>query len=138
MLNAVSEISLSAVLVATVVNFLMGGIWFAGIFAKQYAYALGRENNPKEKPAPIYLLGPLLCGFVTTITNAILMRTLQIDSISSAIIFGAVVGFGYLAATTTNTAINPNIPRPLCYGMLSGSFFVLSNVVVSAILVTVT
>ena len=49
--------------------------------------------------------------------------------------FGATVGFGYLAATTVNTAINPNIPRPLFYGLISGSYFLLSSVVVAVILV---
>jgi hypothetical protein len=49
--------------------------------------------------------------------------------------FGAIVGAGYLAATTINVAINPNIPRPLFYGLISGSYFFLSSVIASVILV---
>jgi biotin operon repressor len=48
---------------------------------------------------------------------------------------GCVVGIGYLASTTVNTAINPNIPRPLRYGLVSGGYFALSGVVVCVILV---
>jgi hypothetical protein len=40
-----------------------------------------------------------------------------------------------LAATTVNTAINPNIPRPLLYGLISGTYFVLSSIAVSVIVV---
>lgn len=132
--NAISEINWMAVLTATIANFLLGGLWFTVLFAKQYAVALGKENSPKQKPAPIYLIGPLICGFITTLTLTILFNILKIESMAEAISLGALVGFGFLATTTTNTAINPNIPRPLMYGLLSGSFFFISTLLVSSIL----
>ena len=119
----------------TAASSVLGGLWFAVLFAKPYAVALGRRDEPKTKPGPIFMVGPLVCGLVTTIASAILVKALKIESVVDAVTFGAVVGIGYLASTTVNTAINPNIPRPLFYGLISGSYFALSGLIVSMILV---
>ncbi len=135
MFDNLTGLNLAAVGVATLASFILGALWFAVLLAQPYRVALGRQNAPPEKPAPIFLVGPLLCGLVTVVTSAVLLRVLKVDSLRDAVVFGATVGFGYLAATTVNTAINPNIPRPLFYGLISGSYFLLSSVVVAVILV---
>ncbi len=48
--------------------------------------------------------------------------------------FGCVVGIGYLAATMTNVAINPNFPRPLAYAAVNGPHFALSGLIPALIL----
>lgn len=123
-----------SIAVCSLALFILGGLWFVLLFGKQYALALGRENEPKVTPGPLFMVGPLVCSVFNIITSAWLMRALQIDSMTHALLFGALVGGGYLAATTVNTGINPNIPRPLFYGVLSGSYFFLSGVVTSVIL----
>ena len=75
------------------------------------------------------------CGIVTTITSASLIQSLSITTYGSALTFGAIVGVGYLVSTTVNVAINPNIQRLLVYGVVSGSYFLVSSLVVSVILV---
>ena len=134
MFNVILEMNWIAVVLATLALAMLGGIWFTVIFGKAYALALGKEGAPKEKPAPIFIVGPFVCGLVTTVSIAILIYALGIESIDDAIIFGGIVGIGLLA-TTVNTAINPNIPRPLLYGLISGSYFLLSGLMVSVIVV---
>jgi Protein of unknown function (DUF1761) len=135
MFQVISEINLVAVAVAAIASFVLGGLWFAVLFATPYSLALGRQNVPKQTPSPLFLVGPFACGLVTALTSAILMAALKIESIGDAIAFGSIVGLGYLASTTVNTAINPNIPRPLFYGLISGSYFFVSSVMVCSILV---
>jgi len=135
MLDVLPQLNWLAIAAATAASFVLGGLWFTLIFGKAYATALGRQGEPPSKPAPIYMVGPFACGLVTTITSAIVLKHLRVDSPGEALAWGALVGFGYLAATTVNTAINPNIPRPLFYGLISGSYFLLSSVIVSLILV---
>lgn len=89
----------------------------------------------KEKPALRFILGPLVCGLVTTVAMAVLFYAFDIESFTDALLFGGIVGAGLLASTTVNTGINPNIPRPLLYGLVSGSYFFLSGLIVSIILV---
>lgn len=136
MIGAFGSINLVGILVAGAVAFLLGGVWFAAIFARHYAAALGKPFPSKEKPAGLFLAGPFICALVIAATSAWLIQALKIDSIAGALIFGSIVGFGYLAATTVNTAINPNIPHPLRYGLISGGYFFTSSLVVSVILVT--
>ncbi|MBK1812730.1 DUF1761 domain-containing protein [Clostridium sp. YIM B02505] len=135
MFNMISEINWIAVLLATIANSLLGGFWFTAIWGKAYFSALGKERGKSEKPAPIFIFGPLVCGLITTVAMAILIYAFNIESLSDAIIFGGIVGVGLLASTTVNTAINPNMPRPILYGVISGSYFILAGLIISLILV---
>lgn len=87
-----------------------------------------------EKPAPIFIVGPALCTLVITIASALLMSALPIDSYGSAMALAVLVGIGYLVANTMNIAINPNIPKPIMYGIISGAYHMIGILIVFAIL----
>jgi hypothetical protein len=38
------------------------------------------------------------------------------------------------SATAMNMAINPNIPRPILYGLLSSGYFLVSSILISVII----
>lgn len=135
MFNVLVDINWVAVVLAALASFMFGGVWFTVLFGKAYIRALGKENAPKEKLAPIFIVGPFVCGLITAITSAVLMYALNIKSMGDALLFGAIVGFGYLVSTTVNVAINPNMPRPLFYGLISGGYFFIASLMVSVILV---
>jgi hypothetical protein len=135
MFNVLSEINWLGVLLASVANFGLGGVWYMALFKKQYAIALGRDELGDSKPSPLFIVGPLVCGAVVNVTNAILMRTLKVASYEHALMFGAIVGLGYLVSMTVNIAINPNFPRPFLYSLISGSYFFLGNLIACVILV---
>lgn len=135
MIDALSNVRWLAVFAAFVPYFVLGGLWFTVLFAKPYRRSLGKEHAPAEKPAPIFIIGPAICSLIITVTTAVLMQALHIDSFGTGLQFGAVIGLGYLVANTVNIAINPNIPRPLLYGLISGAFHMTGIVIVTTILV---
>ncbi len=135
MFEAFSNVRWLGVAAAFVPYFMLGGLWFTVLFPRAYQRSLGRENEPQAKPAPIFIIGPALCSLVITITTAVLMQALHVDTYLSAVQLGALVGGGYLVANTVNIAINPNIPRPLFYGLISGSFHMTGIMIVTAVLV---
>jgi hypothetical protein len=137
MLDALKDVSWLAVLLADVLAFVLGGVWFAVLFARVYAVALGREGEPPGKPGLLFVLGPLVCNTVGIVTSALLLRALHVHTFADALGFGAVVGLGYLASTTINTGINPNIPRPFVYAAVSGLYFFVTGVATSLVLVAV-
>jgi hypothetical protein len=137
MFDVLSKVNWIAVLLASVALSGLGALWFMTLFNKSYAIALGRKDLNDHKPSPLYIVGPFLCGAVITITNAVLMRALNVTSYEHALRFGALVGLGYLASTTVNVAINPNIPKPLLYGLVSGGYFLVGSLLNSVILVAV-
>jgi hypothetical protein len=135
MLNVLATINWVSVLAAFVAYFLLGPLWYLVLFPKPYRAALGKENEPAQQPAPIFIIGPAVCSLLVTITCAVLLYALQINSYAGALGFALVVGFGYLFTNTVNIAINPNIPRPLFYGLITGSFHLVGMVLVNLILV---
>lgn len=121
-------------MLAFVVYFLLGALWFTLFFSKQYKISLGRENETLQNK-PIFIVGPAICSLVITIASALLIYTLNVSSFGDAMEFSLLVGIGYLVANTVNIAINPNIPRPILYGIISGSYHLTGILIVSIILV---
>ncbi len=135
MFNVVGQINWLAIAAATLATAMLGALWFTALFGKYFTIALGREGQPPSKMTPIFMAGPFLCELVTCIASAILMRALDIDNYSNGLMFGLITGLGFLATTTVNAGINPNIPRPILYGIISGSYFLAAGVIISLILV---
>lgn len=133
-MTVISTINWVSVLVGLVAYSILGGLWFTVIFKKPYFASLGKANEPEQKPAPIFIIGPAICSLAMTITHAILISALNIQSFSQTIEFALVVGIGYLAANTVNIAINPNMPKPLFYSAISGAYHLVGIVLVSIII----
>ncbi|GHA09917.1 hypothetical protein GCM10007989_00020 [Devosia pacifica] len=115
MFNVFGQINWIGFIAATIISQALGAVWFTALFGKVYAKALGREGKPAAF-APIFIVGPLICNLILAISMAQVMAATSIDGIGNALVFGLIVGFGFLATTTINTGINPNTPRPLLYG----------------------
>ena len=136
MFNVLGDISWIAVAVAAVAGIVMAGLWFAVVFAKPYAIALGREGQAPPPATVVSAAGPIVCQLVTLLTSAVLIEALDVTSVADAIAFGLIVGVGYLTAMAFQIAINPVVPRPLLYGAINAPYFVASSVVSAVILVT--
>jgi hypothetical protein len=134
MINLLSAINWVSVLLAFVAYFFLGALWFTLLFKKQYANSLGKENDTLQNSSPIFFIGPAICSLIITITSAILIYALEIDSYGKAIEFAFIIGIGYLFANTVNIAINPNIPKPILYGIISGVFHLVGILIVSVII----
>ncbi len=134
MIHLFSALNWLGVLTAFAGYFFLGPLWYLLLFKKQYTQSLGRENQPQTPPAAIYIVGPAVCSLINTITSALFMYALDINSYGTALEFAFIAGLGYLVTNTVNIAINPNIPRPLLYGAISGSFHLVGSVIVCSIL----
>ena len=136
MITQLSNLNWISVLIAFVAYFILGALWFTLFFKKQYAISLGKENQLPAKPAPIFIIGPAICSLVITIATAILIYALGITSYGQAIEFALLIGVGYLVANTINIAINPNMPNPIHYGIISGAYHLTGILIVSIIFVS--
>ncbi len=134
MINQLTNLNWISIAIAFVVYFVLGALWFTLLFPKPYRISLGKENETLPNK-PIFIVGPALCTLVITVATAMLMYALNIQSFSEALGFSLFIGFGYLVANTTNIAINPNIPRPILYSIISGAYHLVGIVLVGIILV---
>lgn len=124
------------ILVAFLAFTVFGGLWFALLFPRAYNRSLGRDPLATPQASALFFAGPPATSLIITVTSAYLMSRLEIETLGAALLFGLVVGVGYLAANTVNIAINPNFPRPLLYAVISGTYNVLGSLIVSVILLT--
>lgn len=137
MIQFISAVNWLGVLVALIAYSVLGALWFTLFFKKQYAKSLGREHEKLQNSAPIFFIGPALCSLLITITSAVLMKALGVDSYTEGLEFALIVGVGYLFSNTINIAINPNMPKPIPYGLISGFFHLTGILIVCIILVAI-
>ncbi|MEN7550039.1 DUF1761 domain-containing protein [Rapidithrix thailandica] len=134
MISQFANLNWIGIIAAFVPYFLLGALWFTLIFSKPYKISLGKENEELPQK-PIFIIGPALCCLVITLASAILIYTLNISSYEAVIEFSLIAGIGFLVANTVNIAINPNIPQPILYGIISGSYHLVGILMVGIILV---
>jgi len=136
MTNILSSFSWLGIVLAFIAYSIIGAVWFTALFRKAYLAALGRPLDEPQSKDPIYFVGPMLCNLVVILTSAVLMHQLSITSVGAAFTFALVAGFGYLVTNTVNIAINPNIPHPIRYGIISGGCHLVAMVVTCIIIVS--
>lgn len=137
MFNVLGQVNWIGVPVAFIAFTVLGGVWFAALFSKPYNVSLGRDASARPEGSTLFYVGPALSSLVVTTTSELLMAALKVDTLADALLFGLIVGVGYLVANTVTIAINPNFPRPLYYSLISGGYNVVGSLLVSAILVAV-
>ncbi len=135
MFNQLANLNWISILIAFVVYFVLGGLWFTLLFGKTYKISLGRKADEVLPNKPIFIIGPALCSLVIIIASAILIYALNIVSVNGAFEFAALVGLGFLVANTINIAINPNMPKPIHYGIISSAYHLVGITLVSIIIV---
>jgi len=137
MQHAFAQVNWVAVIAAFAAYYALGAVWFAMLFGKQYKLSLGLAPSSKPSTSPIFFAGPAVCTLLVVFSSAVLMQGLGISTYGEAMVFAAVVGVGFLAATTVNTAINPLFPRPLHYGLVSGGYHMVGILITCGILVAI-
>jgi hypothetical protein len=135
MISLLANLNWIGILLAFAAYFLLGALWYMLLFPKQYRISLGRENETLKSNAPIFIVGPAVCVLVITIVSAVLIHALNIQHLGDALEFAVVVGFGYLFTNTVNIGINPNIPRPILYGIITGTYHLLGMLIACTILI---
>lgn len=134
MISQLANLNWISVLLAFVAYFFLGALWFTLLFSKQYKISLGRDNETLPNKT-IFIVGPALCTLIITIVTAVLMYALNIQSFGAALELSLIVGVGYLFANTVNIAINPNMPRPILYGVISGTYHLVGILTAGVILI---
>jgi len=124
---------ISAVLIAGVAYFALGGLWFTPLFGKQWDKAVGFARPAKWRPATVYYIGPLAGCLVASFAISILFSMVKPESFQNALTIGLICGIGFGAAITSVNAISPNMPRPGLYALVTGSYHSVGLVLVAAI-----
>jgi hypothetical protein len=92
-----SGLNLLGVLIAFVVSFISGGIWFGPktfypVWMKAKGVATGQLTTQQNKPALLFG-GTIIGVLVQTFTLALIINSLQVNQIELGVLDGAGVGF---------------------------------------------
>ena len=97
-------INLWAVLVSTVLAFVLGGLWYGPVFGKAWMAAMGFTEEDVQ-PTPTPFIVSFFTALITALTLAWGMALLAIADPLGGAAFGLVVGVGFIAtAMASDTA----------------------------------
>jgi hypothetical protein len=131
-----------AVLVAGIVIFVLGGLWYSpALFAKRWIALQGRTEEQMRAEAaaanmPVMYLSAFVCGLLTALVMAVILAHMA-GSINLSPEHGALIGFmcwlGFAASTSYGTALFSGKPKQLwlidsAYNLVS---FVLAGVILA-------
>ncbi len=93
-----------AILAATVLAFVLGGLWYGPLFGKAWLAAIGKtEADIEPTPAPFII--SFFTALLTAVTLAWLIHALGITTWLGGLVLGAVTGVGFIAtAMASDTA----------------------------------
>jgi hypothetical protein len=127
-----AQISWLAVFGATIVAFMLGGLWFSPMmFANKWMAALGKNKEDMGKPGPGLAL-TFVTTFVMALSLALVMGRMLPMSTIGAIRFGLVVGVGIVATGMASDYTFTGWPKTIFW--IQASYHVVMLVVMSVII----
>ena len=134
-----SGVNFVAVIVATVVYFALGALWFAPASPIGRAWvAASAYESPTSGTSSTnaFYIVPALTTFVSVLATALLANATGTDTLTEGIVLGLVVGIGYAAVILLNTAAFEFAkPNRTVWGVIDASYHVIGLLLASIILV---
>lgn len=134
-LDALGELNWLAVIVATIVYFALGALWYSPVaFGKPWQRAIGWDETNQQGASPIIYAGPALFALVSTIATAMLANATGSTDMGTGVVLGLVVGIGYgLALTAYEAVFAPNRPSPWVWFAITGSYHLVGLLIVAVV-----
>lgn len=128
-----------AVLVAGIVIFVLGGLWYSPLlFAKRWLALMGKtEEEMKASGAgnmPVLYLLAFLCGLVSAWAIAVVINHFPPYTLPRAAAVGLFCWGGFAAPTSFATAIFSSTPKPLW--LINSAYNAVSFVLAALIIVS--
>lgn len=92
----ISGLNWWAILVATVVSFALGGLWYGPLFGKAWLTAIGKTED-ELSPSPVPFIISFFTALITAVVMAMAIQALNIDSLTGGLMIGLLVGIGFIA-----------------------------------------
>ena len=135
--DALGELNWLAVIVATVVYFALGGLWYARpVFGDAWMKSAGIVMQEGQRPGPAIYLTPLATGFISVTAIAMLAAATGSDTFGEGIVLGLVVGLGIAVMITAVEATFGTRPQPGPWFVINGAYQLL-GLLISAVSVSV-
>ncbi len=120
-----------AILVATVIGFAIGGLWYGPLFGDAWLAALGKTAD-QIQPSPTPFIISFFTALITAVVLALFINALNISTLGGGVQIGLLVGIGFIAtAMASDSAFGDT---GLNLWLIQSGYRVLYSVVMGAIL----
>ena len=93
-----------AIFVATILAFVLGGLWYGPLFGKAWLSAIGKTEEELE-PSPAPFVISFFTSLITAVVLAWLISALALTGLVAGLAIGAITGVGFIAtAMASDTA----------------------------------
>lgn len=127
-----------AVIVASVIYFAVGGVWFAPQtpIGKAWVAASGYQSPTTGLASTnLFYLSPIAATLVASTATALLARTVGADTLTDGVVLGLVVGIGYAATIILNLAsFEFSKPQRWTWGVIDASYHVVGLLIAAIVL----
>jgi hypothetical protein len=131
------QVNYLAVLVAGVVIFMLGGLWYSPVmFAKRWVALQGKtmeEMSAAGGSMPVMYVQVFICGLLTAWATAVVLRFLPMGGLTHAFTLVGACWLGFVAATSYGTALFSGKSRAL---WLIDTTYNLFSILIAAAIVT--
>jgi hypothetical protein len=134
-LDTIGDLNWLAVVVSTVIYFLLGGLWYSPVFlGRPWMRATGMEMPAEgEGPGAAIYVAPLIAYFVSAIATGMLAEATGSSTIGEGLLLGGVVAVGYSIMLAGVTAtFSPKMPAPWTWFWIRASYNLLGLLIVGA------
>lgn len=134
-LAALGDLNWFAVIIAAIVFFALGGLWYATpALGKAWMKSMDWEPPADYKPSPAVYIVPALTCLVSTIATALIAAATDTDTLGEGIVLGLVVGVGLAGASVMVTGFfDPKKAQPVVNALISAAYQVVGLLIVAII-----
>lgn len=130
--------NITLILAVTLLNFILGMVWYGPLFGKAWAKILGVSipTAPEEKEAMRKkMISPMILTFIGTfLTNIVLYISVSVGDILAGVVFAAIFWLGFIVPSVANGIIWDKMSKKtMFHKFLIQAGFSLVSFVVAAI-----
>jgi hypothetical protein len=110
------QVNYLAVLVAGIVIFMLGGLWYSPVlFARRWVALMGKTEEELKAAAsgPVAYVIVFICGLLTAFALAIVIHQFYPVTVGTGVLVAVLCWAGFAGATSFGTALFSGQPRGL-------------------------
>lgn len=114
MSDLLASLNWLSIIVATIVYFILGALWYSPVlFGNIWMKLRDLDPDTMEQPNPIIYLYSFILQFIGVISLALFITALGIDSAGNGALIGFGAGAGFVFSLAGTTGIFTDIPMKL-------------------------
>lgn len=115
-LGLFSQINYVAVLVAAILYFALGALWYSPVlFAKPWMESIGLKPEDMDGTSPLIYLAPIIFYLIAALITAFLIKAIGITSIFGGLLLGFFGWLGFMLPGVGSSSVfqAQNFPQPM-------------------------